>query len=210
MDEPEGESTSDLKDDEIASLSNIPIIYVEDLSPGTSQNIQQFDESASLASTSETYSDTTSSSAKIEQGNTYKKPSIGNFDLINFLKNDIVGEALLCKAAKFKLDNTDRDRLCEMLMKELINEHGKLNAEDFFVLSKKIVNAFPLELCSTYYIAAVPKTVSIKHEHEKARGKLIDKQRNLLYLIKRLKQNNPTEEEKTFNIEGKASAADIT
>lgn len=161
------------------------------------------EDSISLATT-ETIScssQAASSSTSVERENTFQKTSIGNFDLIDFLKNDLLGDAILYKSTKFKLDNTDRDRLCEILIKHLIHHYGKLNAEDFLVLSKKIVNAFPRELCSTYYVAAIPKTLSTKHEHEKARGKLIDKQRNLLYLIKRLKQSESIKENLKETIE---------
>ncbi|XP_030766176.1 uncharacterized protein LOC115890156 [Sitophilus oryzae] len=135
------------------------ILFVEDLLPSvttpapvTPKDI--IEDSISLATT-ETIScssQAASSSTSVERENTFQKTSIGNFDLIDFLKNDLLGDAILYKSTKFKLDNTDRDRLCEILIKHLIHHYGKLNAEDFLVLSKKIVNAFPRELCSTYIL----------------------------------------------------------
>ncbi|KAB0803155.1 hypothetical protein PPYR_00125 [Photinus pyralis] len=75
--------------------------------------------------------------------------------------------------------------------------------EDFAILSKKITNVFPREQAATYYVAPIPKKMSGNKIHEKARGKLVDKQRNLLYMVKKLKspKTNEIEADESYHQE---------
>lgn len=153
-------------------------------------------------------SDDTSTSSGAFQGSStgLQHSSLSPFDLERFLKNDILGEGILVKGTTVGLNNSDRDKFSELLIKHLINQHGKLlTQEDFLILANKINNIFPKEYIATYYVAPICKTMSSKNVHEKARGKLVDKQRNLLYMVRKLKNDKSCEaiEEKECNHQGK-------
>lgn len=56
-----------------------------------------------------------------------------------------------------------------------------LTPDDYNILSAKIISVFPIECCGTYYVPAVRKKDSIAGKPILARGKLVDKCRNLLH-----------------------------
>lgn len=171
-----------------ANLSNYPIIFTI--------NEEQDLCNTSSATTETITTDPSSLGSSVAENR--ERSYVVDFDLKQFIITDIVGEALLYKAGTTGLNNCDRDRLCELLVKHLINKYGKLSTADFVALSKKIELTIPNEKSSTYFVAAIPKGISSKKTHEKAKGKLVDKQRNLLYLIKKIKQaeeqNVPTDD----------------
>ena len=53
---------------------------------------------------------------------------------------------------------------------------------------------FPTEVVSTYYIPPIPKNLSRVRKSVISRGKLVDKYRNKLSQLKRLRVNNPLTE----------------
>ncbi|XP_029158411.1 uncharacterized protein LOC114930728 [Nylanderia fulva] len=57
----------------------------------------------------------------------------------------------------------------------------RLTHFQFELITSKILNLFPNECRSTYYIPAIPKNESPTNKAVMARGKLIDKCRNMLY-----------------------------
>lgn len=129
--------------------------------------------------------DSSSSNASFRPGSV-----LNNFDLNEFIKTDIFGQALLVKAQREGLANVDRDRSADLLVRPLMNKHGKLSSDDFEILSNKIAEIFPREKSSTYYVPAIRKHYSRRLQSEKARGKLIDKQRNLLHLLRLLSNSD--------------------
>ncbi|KAK9736409.1 hypothetical protein QE152_g12506 [Popillia japonica] len=95
-----------------------------------------------------------------------------------------------------RLSQKQRNLLVDVLIKEAINDTGKLVNEDFDNLSRKICDLFPTETKPTYYIPYVPKENSafskpisakgklIDNKPISAKGKLIDKYRNLQRIYK--------------------------
>lgn len=55
----------------------------------------------------------------------------------------------------------------------------RLTNEDFENLTEKICNTFPNESESTYYIPYIPKEKTLDQKPVAAKGKLIDKYRNM-------------------------------
>lgn len=180
----------------------------EPITPDGQSTLIEQNRSISRATTEtiSTSDDTSTSSGAFQEKSTgVQHSSLSPFDIERFLKNDILGEGILVKGINVGLNNSDRDKLSELLIKHLVNQHGKLTQEDFLILANKINNIFPKEHVSTYYVAPIYKTMSSKNVHEKARGKLVDKQRNLLYMVKKLKNDKTDEviEEKESNHQGK-------
>ncbi|XP_073964093.1 uncharacterized protein isoform X1 [Choristoneura fumiferana] len=59
---------------------------------------------------------------------------------------------------------------------------SKLRAEDYNLIAARIVSLFPSENIGTYFMRAVPTAKSISGKYIPAKGKLVDKVRNLLYI----------------------------
>lgn len=114
---------------------------------------------------------------------------IEKFDLEEFLKKDFLGEALLAKGLRTSLSAVDRDRLTDIIIRNLLNQYGRLGFAELEILSKKIEKVFPREFHYTYFVPAITKGRSNQNVSEKAKGKLVDKQRNLLYLLKTLQKD---------------------
>lgn len=70
--------------------------------------------------------------------------------------------------------------------------------EDFQHLAEAIVKDFPTEAVPTYYIPAIPKKLSRVGKSVISRGKLVDKYRNKLRLLKRIRVGNPLAEITNF------------
>lgn len=109
-----------------------------------------------------------------------------HFDLNSCLQKDIVGQAILAKSTSSTLTNSDRDRLAELVMKYLLNKYGSLVNDDLHFVASEIERLLPGEKSSTYFIESIKKRNSLRNISERARGKLVDKQRNLLYMIRKL------------------------
>lgn len=186
-------------------LENIPVIYL----PSTSQALQQEDQSAILdvsQLSDDSLSCSTVSADSFCDIPIASRSAIKHFDLEGFLKADIFGNALLCKGMKENLSPVDRDRLCELLIKHLLNRYGKLTSAELRFLSEKIQNLFPGEFEHTYFVAPIKKCDSSRNISEKAKGKLVDKQRNLLYILRSLskvKDKQKTEGSSKATSEGK-------
>ncbi|CAG9771512.1 unnamed protein product [Ceutorhynchus assimilis] len=72
-----------------------------------------------------------------------------------FLNEDIIGQALMQKAKKVPLNNADRDRLAEIIIKPLLNKFQRLGKDDLKILAQKIEKSIPGEKTSTYYVPAI-------------------------------------------------------
>lgn len=57
---------------------------------------------------------------------------------------------------------------------------SRLTPEDYNIITSKIICLFPTESPSTYYVPAIKKSDSVHGKSILARGKLVDKSRNLL------------------------------
>lgn len=209
----ESPTTSDIFDSNIISFKedthqNIPIIFVSNESGNTTE--AKRDDSPSFRNTSSlttvTYetsgvcTDDGDASTTNKSENNYQFSPITDFDLECFLKGDILGHALLHKAQKACLSNSDRDKLSELVIKHCINKYGRLSNESLKIIADKIEKSIVNEKSSTYYIAPVRKNKSLKNISERSRGKLSDKQRNLLWLINSLNtKDKRTKEQQTIN-----------
>lgn len=115
--------------------------------------------------------------------NTY---DVINFDLKGLLKNHIIGRAILLKFEKTKLiDNKDRNHLCDIIICYFLNEKKRLNNSTISILADKIVEIFQGEKRSTYYVSPIGKSRSRHNRPEVAKGKLIDKHRNKLTMLRK-------------------------
>ncbi|XP_031359496.1 uncharacterized protein LOC116183035 [Photinus pyralis] len=134
---PEKKQRVELHDEsyDTTLTDNIPIIFLENnfealARPSTSNAVEAIYDTISQTSDTVTVTDTsTASSCTVyERKSDIQMSALNNFDLEKFLKNDILGEALLVKGTKLNaFNNGDRDRLCELLIKHLLNEHKKLS-----------------------------------------------------------------------------------
>lgn len=109
-----------------------------------------------------------------------------NFDLKNLLNSHIIGKAILLKYEKTKcIDNKDRNHLCDIIICHFLNEEKRLNNSMISILAEKIIEIFEGEKRSTYYVSPIGKNKSCHNRPEIARGKLIDKHRNKLTLLRK-------------------------
>lgn len=109
-----------------------------------------------------------------------------NFDVKSLLKNHIIGRAILLKYEKAKcIDNKDRNHLCDIIVCHFLNEGKQLNNATISILAEKIVEIFPEEKKSTYYVSPIGKRKSRYNKPEVAKGKLIDKHRNKWTMLRK-------------------------
>ncbi|KAF0747614.1 SAM domain-containing protein [Aphis craccivora] len=95
-------------------------------------------------------------------------------DLLNYLKKNTEGKALLSIYTKLGLlDNSGRGKLCQLIVrKELQDDPDKsIKTERLLALSQEIVEVFPKEHISTYFIPYVNYGALMK---KAAKGKLLD------------------------------------
>lgn len=114
----------------------------------------------------------------------------------SLLSNHIIGRAILLKNEKTKcIDNKDRNHLCDIIICHFLNEGKRLNNATISILADKIVEIFQKEKRSTYFVSPVGKNRSRHNKPEVVRGKLIDKHRNKLTMLKKtLKASEASEE----------------
>lgn len=109
-----------------------------------------------------------------------------NFDLRGFLTSNIIGRAILLKFTKTKsIDNKDRNHLCDIIICHFLNDRKRLNNSTISILADKIVDVFQGEKKSIYYVSPIGKSRSRFNKPEVAKGKLIDKHRNKLNMIRK-------------------------
>uniref|UniRef100_A0A1Y1LUZ3 SAM domain-containing protein n=1 Tax=Photinus pyralis TaxID=7054 RepID=A0A1Y1LUZ3_PHOPY len=122
--------------------------------------------------------------AEIGLENMLKKIQLPEFDLKTLLCTSVFGSEILEYYNKNKfLDMKRRNKLTEIIIKHVFDYVAKyrLTPEDYNVLASKIITLFPKETASTYYVPAIRKRDSITRKPILARGKLVDKCRNLLH-----------------------------
>lgn len=114
---------------------------------------------------------------------------VTSVDVKAILSNDFVGNALLLKGLNRILSNSDRDRIADILISAFLNTYkGRLNHQHFRIIAQKIATLIPGEKVTTYFVEPIKKKDSPRKHSEPARGKLIEKYRNKLHLIKKLKK----------------------
>jgi len=115
-----------------------------------------------------------------------KANDVINLDIKSILNTQIIGRAILLKYEKQKtIDNKDRNNLCNIIICYFLNEGKRLNNTSLSVLADKIVDIFRGESKSTYYVSPIGKNKSRYNKPEIARGKLVDKHRNKMTIIRK-------------------------
>ncbi|XP_044263763.1 uncharacterized protein LOC123010733 [Tribolium madens] len=128
-----------------------------------------------------------------------------DLDLQQFLNATNAGRFVLETYSKTKtLTTKTRNMLVNLIINSAMAEarNGKLTAEDFENLSNKICDLFKCEHTGTYYIPRCSGAGPSKKKPVNAKGKLVDKYRNLkrLYNItKDYKENLETDNELSNN-----------
>lgn len=107
-------------------------------------------------------------------------------NLESLLSADVIGQALVQKSKCKSLTNADRDRISDIVVTHCLNKYKKMDHEQFDVLAGNIVKLFSNEKKSTYFIPPIKKSNSSRQKSERARGKLVEKYRNKLHLLKLL------------------------
>lgn len=132
-------------------------------------------------------SEASSSAAIYECFEMYLKPSeITNFNMRNLLESHILGRAILTKyESKHSLENKDRNTLCEIIICHFLNQGKRLTNELISILGDRLVEIFATEKKTTYFVSPITKKRARGNKPEIARGKLIDKHRNKLTILRR-------------------------
>ncbi|CAH0560965.1 unnamed protein product [Brassicogethes aeneus] len=116
------------------------------------------------------------------------KTHIADVDILSIINNDIHGQAAIAVYAKKKqlgpkYQNYVVDIICKYFLLNL-KVYGRLNNECFDELCLKILEIFPEEIASTYYVAPVRKCMSRLNKPGISRGKIPDKYRNEITELK--------------------------
>lgn len=115
-----------------------------------------------------------------------KANDVMNLDIKSLLSTHIIGRAILLKYEKGKtIDNKDRNNLCDIIICQFLNEGKRLNNASLSVVADKIVDIFRGGNKCTYYVSPIGKNKSHHNKPEVARGKLVDKHRNKLTMIRK-------------------------
>ncbi|KAG5892754.1 hypothetical protein JTB14_027018 [Gonioctena quinquepunctata] len=106
------------------------------------------------------------------------------FDLRTILLTSPLGNSIstFYDANKI-LDNTRRNIMVDIIMKHMFKYHvtHRLKHADYNIIRAKIIKLFPTEATQTYYIPSVRKKDSFNRNSIAARGKLMNKARNLIH-----------------------------
>ncbi|CAH0555132.1 unnamed protein product [Brassicogethes aeneus] len=111
-------------------------------------------------------------------------PNMPDFDLTEVLNKAPMGPAILLYYKKHNiLNNTLRGHLVDIIMRHIFDFHVKhrLAHKDYLKISDKIQSLFPRESGNLYYIAGIKKSISPNNKSVCAKGKLIDKAKNLIF-----------------------------
>lgn len=177
---------------DVAQIETLPVIFINE------ESLNNNEETLATPSCSKnsisSVGSTSASTITIDSDFSLSSPSppiIEYIDVKAILSKDLIGQALLQKGNTKNLTNSDRDKISDILVTSLLNSFsGKLSADHFKIISEKLVTLFPNEKQSTYYIAAILKKNSFRNKSEAARGKLVEKYRNKLHLLKKLEASN--------------------
>lgn len=75
--------------------------------------------------------------------------------------------------------------MCDIIICHFLNEGKQLNNATISVLADKIIEILQEEKRSTYYVSPIGKNRSRHNRSEVAKGKLIDKHRNKLTMLRK-------------------------
>ncbi|KAH0534703.1 hypothetical protein KQX54_007113 [Cotesia glomerata] len=117
-----------------------------------------------------------------------------NFDFKKVLSDYPISKELLliAKKEKITLEAQWISYLCEIIVIDCLKKGLILQNEDIEELAVKIVEVFPSECTQTFYVDPVKKKDSLRQVSIVAKGKLTDKYRNILKLIRTLRKFGDT------------------
>ncbi|KAK9680854.1 hypothetical protein QE152_g38780 [Popillia japonica] len=135
------------------------------------------------------------------------------FDLETLLNTTPLGNSVLnYYKTNGILDNTRRNRLVDTISKHIFTYiiNHRLKHPEYNILTSKIISLFPNESASTYYVPAIRKADSTNRKHILARGKLVDKTKNLIFLSgERRRKSTPEEEALSDTEDDNAEGASV-
>lgn len=158
---------------------------METVGPSEAHEIQR---SPSLPSTitvdSDVYSSSTHSFSSLSE----------TLNVKNIFMTDVIGAALVEKSKNSTLSNKDRDRISDILITCALNKYKRLDHIALKRLANDLVIIFPNEKVTTYFVDPIKKCESSNNRSERARGKLVEKYRNRLHLLKTITENSEKKE----------------
>ncbi|KAB0805329.1 hypothetical protein PPYR_02299, partial [Photinus pyralis] len=110
--------------------------------------------------------------------------SFPDFDLRTLLQTTPMGSSILKYYQQHNiLDHTRRTRLVDIIIKHMYSYiiKNRMKHEEYNQVAAKIISLFPRECLGTYYVPPIRKSESIIGKSVLARGKLVDKVRNLIH-----------------------------
>ncbi|CAG5083878.1 Protein of unknown function [Cotesia congregata] len=112
------------------------------------------------------------------------------FNLKELLSEHPVGKELLLisNQKKIQLEASWISTLCEIIVYDCLKKNITLVNEDHEELASKIVELFPAECTQTFYVPPVKKKDSLSNMSLISKGKLVDKYRNTLVIIRNIKK----------------------
>ncbi|CAG5100301.1 Protein of unknown function [Cotesia congregata] len=129
-----------------------------------------------------------------------KNSKFYNFDLKKVLSDHPIGKELLLitkNKEKTTLEAQWISYLCEIVVIDCLKKGLILQNEDIEELAVKIVEVFPSECTQTFYVPPVKKKDSLSQLSIVAKGKLTDKYRNILTLVRTLRKFGDTSSDST-------------
>ncbi|CAH0562887.1 unnamed protein product [Brassicogethes aeneus] len=141
-------------------------------------------ETSSCGTTAVTYESDSSVITLTDCDSFFESNTFVDFDLKTLLSTSPLGNSILkYYETNGQLDNTRRNRLVDIMIKHLYNHilRRRLNHSDYNKLSAKIISLFSKESIGVYYVPAIRKADSPTGKSILARGKLVDKCRNLIH-----------------------------
>ncbi|KAL4713320.1 hypothetical protein ACJJTC_015307 [Scirpophaga incertulas] len=142
--------------------------------------IDSFSETNSTNPTSSSYAE----SQKVITTNVLVSRCFPDFDLHTLLQTTVGGNSILkFYETKKILNNTKRNQLTDIIIKHVYTHivNHKITYEEYNILAAKILTIFPTESIGIYFTRPVPKGQSLTGRPVTARGKLVDKVRNLIF-----------------------------
>ncbi|XP_026326281.1 uncharacterized protein LOC113234979 isoform X2 [Hyposmocoma kahamanoa] len=120
----------------------------------------------------------------LETTKSVSRKTFPHFDLETLLHTSAGGNSILKYYETYGfLNNTKRNQLTDIIIKHIYTYivNYRITYEEYNIISAKIISLFPKESIGTYFTKPIKKNNSFNGRSTVARGKLVDKVRNLLY-----------------------------
>ncbi|XP_039309196.1 uncharacterized protein LOC105204400 [Solenopsis invicta] len=112
-----------------------------------------------------------------------------SINIKEILYTNVQGKAIVKSYKRSQsLTRQSRNLIVDIILTELLNEGTNLKNDDFQYIAEEIVKLFPTEVTTTYYIPPISKRVSRIGKSIISRGKLVDKYRNKIRILKHINE----------------------